>query len=368
MLGRDRVASHRPALRSLYLRLRRNLHIRTVSWSVTPPALLANQGTAWYTWLMRAILPRLLALLAVVAFPACDTVVGPGQTVTLSGQGLFFGSGGNVMTPSLPAVRVQPSGVLFIEDAELFGGGTIVESPQQTPLASAGIASDGGGVAVRRGTVRGGPVVIQVPTSGRALAGAGVDASQSVVLVEGGTLIGGDIVVQESGSGGGFAGPGLQARESDVLVTGGSFKPGNPSRDARGVPTDSFVADFSAVEIDGGDFAGQASFFNSNVLIQGGRFDAIRFVISGAFQTTPFCSEIRGGSISSIEVADFGTLFVFGTDFNLPFGEVSLAVLRRITGTLENGTPIDTPVSVPISGQRRSRFVLVPPGGQGCGF
>lgn len=290
---------------------------------------------------------------------ACDLVAEPGQLLVLGDRGAAFGSGGNAQTAPLPAVRVQPGGALIVQDADVFGGGILVEQQGQQRFQSAGAGIFSGAnsaILIQQGLVAGGPVVLRVPETALDNTGPGVRAVGSAVEVSGGTIRGGALVSEV-----GTLPPSLPAAAIEIdggtlRVTGGTFMAG-----AR-VPPDPILdslrfsvrAQGSVLEIRGGTFSDGFGTIDSRTRIFGGAFEFL--VIQSS--TPSGCSELRGGLLSGLGV-DRGRVIVAGTGLSLAPADPGAS---RLTGTLENGQPVNARVV-----QRNGGIVqLVSSGAPGC--
>lgn len=307
-----------------------------------------------------------VVLFAVLGGAACDLVAGPGQTLTLGDGGNVFGTGGNAQRGPLPAVTVQPTGTVVVRNSSLFGGGVLVQQPNQRAFlfAGAGIDVTDGTVRVEQGVVAGGPVVLQVPASGFDLPEAGIIASgASFVDILGGTVRGGSFISQV-GMVNGEAAPGMDILGGGLRVSGGTISPGVVDP-----PTGDSDFDFSVttsdtdVHILGGNFTGGVAFGDGRARISGGTFRFL-FVLNEDGQA---CAELRGGQINEFDevpgiiVSNRARLIVAGTGLMLRSIEPAIG-LSQLTGTLQNGQPINASVVTDTGG-----FVqLVGPGGPGC--
>jgi hypothetical protein len=309
------------------------------------------------------VVAKRCALLGLIlAGSGCDLISMPGQTLTLGNRGSVFGSGGNADQAPLPAVRVQPTGTVVVQDADLFGGGIVVSRTDQTQygIAGQGIISDSGSVRVQAGLVQGGPIVLQTPVDVFDDPAPAIDATASSIDISGGRVVGGSIVsTVGQGLEASIPASGLEATSSNVRITGGTFAAGvlNPAPETDPLLglNPSVLAVSSNLEIRGGDFTGGIALADSTARIFGGRASAVTFLSLG----TSACSEIRGGQFSVFGISG-GRIIVAGTDLALRNNLAAGAL--QITGTLESGEPINTFV-VQIDG---GQVQLVPPGAPGC--
>jgi hypothetical protein len=264
-----------------------------------------------------------VAGLAGLGVTGCDLVAVDGQTLVLGNRGTVYGSGGNAQQAPLPAVRVLPGGAVIVEDADLLGGGIVVESadPPVYGLAGAGIAAEGlldrarpaPQVRVLNGRVQGGPVVLGALVNLFDAPSPAIDASAADIEIAGGLIRGGAIVSLVPGDAfpAGSSAPAVFALESTLRITGGTFESGaviplDPAGDPGPNPT--FVAIDSDVEIRAGEF-------NDGILINGGsaRIFGGRGRLLGLASATPDgCSELHGGSFDLLVVLD-GRVLAFGT-------------------------------------------------------
>jgi Tol biopolymer transport system component len=303
--------------------------------------------------------PLILATVALITSTACDLVAEAGQMLVLGNRGTAFGSGGNSQRAPLPTVRVRPGGALIVEDADLFGGGIVVERADQPRYGSAGagISLTRGFVRVQEGLVRGGPILVMVPADAFDNPAPAIDASSATIEISGGSIIGGGIASTVADR---FApaltAPALEAFDSRIRVTGGTFVAGTPSpRDpaagAAGGP--SFVAVDSDVVIRAGEFGEGIGIADGSARIFGGRGSSLSFLNS----LPQSCSEIHGGQFQTLLIGA-GRVLVFGSRLALAPG----ANPSVLTGTLEDGTPANLAVLQLDAG----RVQLVPPGAPGC--
>lgn len=303
---------------------------------------------------------------AVIGGAGCDLVARTGETLVLANRGSVFGSGGDAQTAPLPAVNVQPGGNVVVQDADLFGGGILVQQvgQQAFDFAGAGIRSVSGTVRVQQGLVSGGPVVIQVQDLAFDSAEAGIRAVGSSVEVVGGMVQGG-AVVSQIGLVSMDAAPAVITQGGTLRVSGGTLNPGAlvpalPNSDINF----SILTFGTQVEVLGGSFGGGLGLLDGRARVLGGTFPFV-FVdtaIGGG------CVELRGGQINEftgrfpgITAINGGRLIVAGTGLSLtPI--VSDVGQSQLTGTLESGQP----VNVVVFQDDTSSVELVPPGGAGC--
>ena len=313
----------------------------------------------------RAFASRAAAILSVlVTGTACDIIVEPGTQTTLANRGSVFGSGASGMAPAAPAVRVGVGASLVVADADVFGGGTIIDAPEPAGFEAApGILATGGSVRVLQGRIQGGPILVTVDVPSTDDSGAGILALSSSVEISGGTIVGGEYVAAaDSVPSAVFPAAGVEVIDSTLRINGGLIEGG---RIRRASPTSVFggapgvLADGSDVEMRGGSVS-SISQISGRVRVLGGQLPFL-----GIAGSTSTCAEIRGGKVESVSVAAPGaTLFIFGTNLILGTGLRQGAVLteRAITGMLEDGTPIDARLFAVDA----SRIMLRAPGGAGC--
>jgi hypothetical protein len=300
-----------------------------------------------------------LALVAVLAGSACDLIARPGETLTLADGGPVFGTGGNSQRAPLPAVRVRDGATVVVQNAMLFGGGTLVEVATQAAFGTAGpgISSDGGTVRVQQGEVRGGPILAQVASDVLDDPAPGIDASSSTVEISGGSVRGGSLLSSVTGAQlTGLAGSAIEAFDSTLRITAGTFSAGAVSPAAPGSTLAglSLLATASDVEIRGGSFPDPSAFADSRVRILGGSMFLLTFLSSDPAG----CAEVRGGQFSGLGISG-GRVIVAGSGFAL----TSLGSgAQALTGTLEDGTRVNAAVVQDGGGQ----LVLVAPGAAGC--
>jgi hypothetical protein len=303
----------------------------------------------------------LLAVLS-LASSACDLVAVSGQTFRFGNRGTITGTAGNAQRAPLPAVRVQPGGGVVVEDADVLGGGILIQNIRQPsfgPVAAAGISANGGMVRVEKGLVRGGDLVLNVPLITIGLPGAAIDAHSSVVEITGGTIAGGAIVSPLGPSPSQFTGRALEAINSKVTITGGTFLVGTVSPEPP-FPMQQFASVslvLGEAEIRGGSFGDEVSFFGGRARIFGGTAIQLRF---GTPANAPQgCFEIHGGSYRSLLYGSEQVL-VFGT--GLALSSPPIGNRRLLTGTLEDGSPIHAFVNSDIGFEP----LLLAPGSPGC--
>jgi hypothetical protein len=316
----------------------------------------------------RVCAAALFALFAPFVAAGCDLVAMDGQTLVASGRGSVYGSGGNALQPPVSAVRVMPGGTLIVQDADMYGGGILVESVDQ-PLygvAASGILADASldpgrpapRVRVVNGLVQGGSVVLQVPVNSYDAPGAALDVFGADLEISGGLMRGGGLVSTVPGDTllPDLAGAALFAQDSAIRVTGGTFELGtvSPLDPTAGVATSpTFIALDSDVEIRAGEFNEGILLEDGSARIFGGR--ARMLVLTSPTQQG--CSELRGGSFALLGVVDT-EVRVFGTELALSANGAT----SRLLGRLEDGSPLRMDVLQIGSG----RVTLVSPGSPGC--
>ncbi len=248
-------------------------------------------------------------VLLALSLAACDLVVGPGETLTLGGGGQVLGSPGNEQRGGNIAVDVATTGRVVVEDADVFGGDDATVKPDPTGA----------------GSVRG---------------GAAIRAQGAQVTLRAGTIVGGDAL---PGRASGVAGNGIDLTASTLRVEGGLVRAG---RTTRGTSGRAVVSRGSRVELAGGSIE-ELELQGSTAVVSGGSLgavivepfppDLLRF-LPGASN----CLEISGGLVRgplSIQRASTD-LFVRGTGFNLPFGEVTAPDPIPLVGRLVDGSPL----------------------------
>lgn len=302
-----------------------------------------------------------LVSLSLLSLAACDITVPRGTTLVFGNQGTVSGSFGNSTTLPRPAVSVEQEGTAVIQDANVRGGLAFIERADQGGFTTAGregIIVSGGTVRVLKGLIRGGAVLSLVEfTNTRQFVGggAGIRAEVATVEISGGTIMGGDVVSIASDSLFGFPGAGLAAASSTVRITGGTFTAGRAQTNLPTFFPASFAGDDSNVDISGGVFEGVV-LSGSRTRLRGGVLGVLTF---GSGNAERSCNEIRGGQITALNVFG-GRVFVFGRNLvEQPTGPDEF----RLTGTLENGTPIDVPVMRTVG---FGTLTLVTPGSPGC--
>lgn len=299
-----------------------------------------------------------LVACALIGGAGCDLIAEAGSTLTLGGRGSVFGSGGNAQTAPLPAVRVQPSGTVVVQDADLFGGGILAEQPGQQSfgMAGAGISSrvGNGTIRVQQGLVSGGPVVLQVAGGAFDDPAPGIDAIDSTLEITGGTIRGGALVSQVGPLTDGLPAPALLAQGGTVRMLGGSLAAGAlPTELAGNGP--SMIAMDSRLEVLGGTYGDEVLSADGRARILGGTFQSLHLVSS----SPDGCSELRGGQMSEL-VAVGGRVIVAGTGLALvPTRQLGVS---HLTGTLENGQTVDTEVVL----DEGAAVQLVAAGSPGC--
>jgi hypothetical protein len=349
---------------------------------------------------------RVLAALLTIA-AGCDVVVESGQTVEPANRGSVWA----VNSPN--AVRVRPGGTLIVRDADLFGLGKVVTTipAGPFPMPGAAIEASGGTVRIVKGRIAGGNVLVQVdpnsfpipadPSSSpgemrfasmvgvpianlASLAGA-LEAFQSTVEIAGGTLVGSSVFGRPNPYLSPFAV--VSVFGGQLRILGGEFLPATmvpPSPLPSGGSSVSALDAF--VEISGGRFdAGPVVLAGANARITGGSFGS-GLAVNALIQIDPSllpgprivpCYAIAGGSFSRIAVASPDPVFIVGSQFNLPLGPVTSpappphrsapALPVRLTGVLQDGTPIDldliappgTQVSLVASGTRACSLLII---------
>jgi hypothetical protein len=133
----------------------------------------------------------------------------------------------------------------------------------------------------------------------------------------------------------------------------------------------------SQVEIRGGRFAGFVNLAGSQSRLLGGELRLLSLGATPVPVSAPGCTEIHGGLFDSVWIfAASETLFIFGTDFNHPFGQVPITEVSPgiiganfsppsavVTGVLPDGSALDLRVFPRIL---PATVVLAPPGSSGC--
>jgi hypothetical protein len=317
-------------------------------------------------------------LCALLGGAGCDLVAKAGETLELANGGTTFGTGGNAQTRPGRAVTVEDGGTVVVKDATVLGGGILVQQVDQQRFtrAGAGIFSAGGGtIRVEQGVVAGGGVALQValPEATFDEPAPGIEATDSSIEVMGGTVRGGALVSEV----GPFPrppvnmaprvpGPAIVSMRGTLNLRGGSFMPGAMDPVDPLIPPVAVITVGSQLNILGGSFRGAISTQNSQTRIRAGTFDVL-LVIGG-------CAEIRGGQINELDVLGNragiallgGRVVVAGSGLTLtPITPSDPALgLSRLTGTLENGQPVNVRVTnSPLFG---GVVQLVAPRAAGC--
>ncbi len=307
-----------------------------------------------------------LLVCAVIGGIGCDLVVRTGETVVLGNRGSVFGTGGNSQAAPRAAVTAQAGSTVVVQDADVFGGGIVVEQVGQPAFqfAGAGIQATGGTVRVQQGLVAGGPVVIRVQDDAFDSAQAGISATASTVEITGGTVRGG-AVVSQAGQVLMDAAPGIFVQGGSLRVTGGTVNPGAVLPPFPDSDINFSILGFGAqVEVLGGTFGGGLGMFDGRARVRGGVFPFV-------FQDTATgggCTEVRGGQINEfvgrfpgLAALNGGRLIVAGTGLTLTPIDSEIGQ-NRLTGTLENGQG----VNVVVFQDDVSTVQLVAPGAAGC--
>lgn len=311
--------------------------------------------------------PYALVLCAILGGAGCDLVVKMGETLELANAGTVLGTGGNAQTRPGRAVTVEAGARVVVKDASVFGGGLLVEQvgQQRFVRAGAGIFSAGGGgtIRVEQGLVSGGGVILRVslPEATFDEPAPGIEATDSRIEVTGGTVRGGALVSQAGpfprppvNTAPRVPAPAIVNMGGTLTVTGGSFLPGVMDPAELLLPPISVIATGAQAEIFGGTFSGAFVANNGRTRIRGGTLDVL--AVGGG------CAEVRGGQLNQIQflgsragIALFGgaRLIVAGTGLALTPVDPAVdpaapaAGLSQLTGTLENGQPINIRVSQP---------------------
>jgi hypothetical protein len=288
-------------------------------------------------------------LSSVFGASACDLVVRNGETIVASGGPVRAALTAN-------AAAVQPGGTLVVQDGTLIGRErTFVQGSAEPAPPGAAIVTEGGIVRISPGAViqpgkvtvtprdpaSTAPVAPDVPyrlapallgTMSTIEINAGSFSSSEQVGVVPGTLV---------------DSPSVVVSDSSLTIRGGDFLLGatGPRQAGRFPVTPSVLAARSQVTISGGSFAsGTVQIFSSQTVITGGSFGRgvslglrpppLGFTpipVGGPFNPplapflpAPGCTEIRGGSFAFVGVVEAGErVFIYGTNFNLPFGPVA---------------------------------------------
>ena len=274
---------------------------------------------------MQALRLATLVLLGLGFGTACGRIVGSGETLTLSMGETVMGAQGADEMAAEAAVRIDPGGTLRLVAADLRGGDSVV-SKITTPSPGPGVLGLGAEVDVSGGTIRGGSVIFTNGPQGSLRGATGVKLAAGWLSVSGGQ------------------------------IRGGAAPP-------QGTPGNGVVALASRLTISGGDLD-SVGLSQSRAFVLGGRLGAL--VLSPIFVFDFFnpllidpiappspsaesCVELRGGQVHGPIVLNEGSLFVVGSSFSLPFGEVPAADPGapgeiRLTGILETGDAIDVSI------------------------
>jgi hypothetical protein len=173
------------------------------------------------------------------------------------------------------------------------------------------------------------------------------------LLVTGGTIQGGAVSVPD-GTLQGNSGAGVLAQGGTVTIAGGQLRGGAAPIGV--VPLGGLDSTVATVTIRGGTID-VARGTQSRVIVLGGdlgelRLDPIQFVqpipgpnggsLGYGLVTRPSCGELRGGTVRDAIGVVSSDLWVFGSRFNLPFGQVQVQTSPvRLTGELADGSAID---------------------------
>lgn len=314
--------------------------------------------------LHRGILAGIVCALASTVGTACDLVVEPGEPVRVR-QGIVFGSFApedSISAP--PAARVVNGGELIVDGGSLLGGNALVSSFETFSFAADAIEVEPGGrVRVENGLVRGGELAFTRHLGSFVPGTSGILALQGNVEINGGTIAGGPAAEflprpLETAVGAASGGTGVRAIDSMLVIRGGVLRPGPATVDSDFAPPASLDATGSSFAITGGDFrAGPVRLRSSRGNISGGLFSEIDL-------SAPSCVEIRGGTFERLVIDVPETeVFLFGEGFSVPFGATpASSTPLRISGRLEDGTPIDFELTSEFGGQ----LLLTPSRGVGC--
>lgn len=302
--------------------------------------------------------PYALIFCAVIGGAGCDLIAEAGKVLTLGGRGSVFGSGGNAQNAPLPAVRVEPGGTVVVQDADVFGGGVVVQQPGQpsSGAAGAGISSDAGNgtIRVQQGLVSGGPVVVQVAGDVADQPAPGIQATDSSIDIAGGTIRGGGVVSQVGPLADGLPAPAVLAQGGTLRMTGGTLTAGGLAPQSDG-DDPSVIAMDAQVEVVGGSFSDELLAADGRARILGGTVESLQLVSS----TPDGCRELRGGQVGEIVVVG-GRLIVAGT--GLALAPTAQPGVSKLTGTLEGGQAVNADVVL----DEGAVVQLVPAGSPGC--
>jgi hypothetical protein len=320
-------------------------------------------------WLGRSVLAS-----SIFCASACDIVVRNGETIVADG-----GPVRAFLTSN--AASVHPGGTLVVQNANLTGRDRTFEQASIDPAPpGAAIVADGATVQVMPGALVQAGKVMVTPRDPNSTAPVPPDvpyrlapallATSSSIAITGGSFSSSE---QLGGSPGILVdSPSIAVSDSSLTIRGGQFMLGaSPTRQAGRLPvTPSVLAVRSRVGISGGDFsAGTVQIFSSQTVITGGTFGRglslglrppplgftpipvgpLNFPLTPLL-AAPGCTEIRGGSFAFVGVVEAGErVFIYGTDFNLPFGPVTPPPGQPSTpgGPAFLGAP---PTPIPLSG------------------
>ncbi len=318
-----------------------------------------------------------------------DLIVAENQTTTLANRSAVSAQA----TPN--AVMVRPGGTLIVADADLVGLGRVIEQGDRLRPAGAAIVSSQGTVQIQAGKISAGDLMVvpQDPNTppppmfpreilvGTVLAPA-LEASDSVVRIDGGTLVSSRLLGSTEGIST-TAAPAVSMLGGELWMRGGVVRPGVDAQRALdgGIALE---ANRSRVMIEAGSLEGGVFLSGSQTRISGGSLQALALGRETLFDEPvpvglPGCTEIHGGTIGLLSFySNSETVFLFGSDFNLPLARVELtqspaaiafaAVVGtqlsvRVSGVLEDGTPIDLQLLGPLG-----NLLLAAPGDPGCGL
>ncbi len=250
------------------------------------------------------------------------------------------GSPGDSEKGGNAAVVVLPGGSFVLDGADVFGGDDSVEKPASSPFllpsattAGEGIRAEHAEVTLNSGTAAGGNARAM---SGDAFGGDGISLLGSILRIRGGRVRAGEDASPKDFSV--SPGWGVLARSSAVEMTGGIVK------DTLNLQSS------STLDMTGGELPDDLAVGSASVAtIRGG---VVGRVLAASFEPVRACVEISGGHVQGPILVGQADLFILGTEFNLPFGEVSAQGPVGIIGRLADGQELGVIVRRFFSGSR----------------
>jgi hypothetical protein len=228
------------------------------------------------------------------------------------------------------AVGSGSGGIVDVWDGSLIGGNASGSSAH-----SMAIYISGGTVNLHGGTISAGNA--GGDQSGNAHA-YGIDMAEGTLNFSGGTIVGGNAISSSSNAHGYgiYNSRGTVNMSGGTLVVGNDYGSGSDNTTVHGI----YNTQHGVVNITGGSLANGDALLDGYLLLNS---QAAVMNISGGtlLQRYSFSNDAFPGISNSLS----GVVNIYGTNFNLPYGTIAETFSGRLTGTLADGSAIDTTIS-----------------------